>query len=140
MILYHYTCIEHRDAILREGITRGDVPTSETNGINAVWLTQSQIPEAQKWGTGGIEVLTDRTARILGSVRSSDQTFLRAGDTVEFPNKTAVRFTVKIPPGDRHLKHWPRWARKRLAASLYDSLDKSGGGGFQREAQRFKQS
>ena len=39
MILYHFTAVEYLDAIMKEGLSRGDVPTSAAAGRNGVWLT-----------------------------------------------------------------------------------------------------
>lgn len=48
--LYHFTSQHHLAAILETGgLRRGDVPTAETTGFNAVWLTSSHNGACQLW-------------------------------------------------------------------------------------------
>jgi hypothetical protein len=48
MMLYHFTALEYLDAIKAEGLTKGEVPVSATDLLNAVWLTSDPSPR----GTG----------------------------------------------------------------------------------------
>ncbi len=52
MKLYHFTNHVWLQRILKEGISRGDVPTTRTGGYNAVWLTSQGDAAAQKWTQG----------------------------------------------------------------------------------------
>lgn len=51
--LYHFTRQGYVDPILREGITRGDVPTSPVGGYQAPWLTDDPNAGKQGWVQGG---------------------------------------------------------------------------------------
>lgn len=118
MILYHYTAREYLDAILREGLTKGDVPLSNTatyqaEGVNAVWFTTSD--NAAGHGLGEARFATEEECRLLGVPIGA-----------RFPDKRAVRITVKIPKDK--LKHWPSYARKRIEPRLYKTLADIGGG------------
>ena len=119
MIFYHYTAREYLDSILREGLTKGDVPllntaTYQAEGVNAVWLTTSRDPSGHGLGDGA-RPLTREECRMLGVPLGA-----------RFPDKRAVRITVKMPK-DR-LKHWPSYARKRIDPRLYNTLSDIGGG------------
>jgi RNA:NAD 2'-phosphotransferase (TPT1/KptA family) len=37
MILYHFTGLEFLDAIMEDGLSKGDVPTSATEGLAVIW-------------------------------------------------------------------------------------------------------
>lgn len=101
--LYHYTRPESVESILREGITRGDTPTSVIvtpdqpygAGCNAIWLsTVDRIGESHGWTNG-------------------------------CPDKTTARFTVEIPKMDNRLWLWSRFARvAKIDAETIDHLNK----------------
>ena len=63
MLLYHFTAPEYIEQIKAEGLTRGDVPTSSTEGINAVWLTSDRSPDGHGLSDG--QVLTDQERDIM---------------------------------------------------------------------------
>lgn len=117
MLLYHYTAKEYLPLILAEGLTRGDVPTSPTEGMNAVWLTSDSAADGHGL-TDGRE-LTDREKQMAG---------IAPTQSARFPNKRAIRLQVRIPQGDRNLMVWSKWARKRLNPDWYRILDEAGGG------------
>ena len=121
MILYHYTAKEYLEEILRDGLTKGDVPVSPTEGMNAVWLTTDHNSEGHGLSDG--EFLTpelrDAYARVCGHEPPGD---------LRIANKRAVRIKVMISTLDRRLEHWPSWARKRLDRGWYQTLDAVGGG------------
>jgi hypothetical protein len=123
MILYHFTAAEYLDVIQRDGLSKGDVPLAKTQGINAVWLTTDSEPEGHGLTDGHVLTADERAAwgRVFG--REPPPPGAR------FPNKRAVRITVKIPSSDKSLVHWPRWARKRLEPSWYDALNRTASGG-----------
>ena len=105
MILYHFTGLEHLDAIMKDGLSIGDVPTSSTEGKTGVWFTTDQDPA----GHGlGVEMDLPNGGRI--------------------PNKRAVRITVSIPSSDRKLVSWMKWGRKHCNPDMFDRLNRSGGG------------
>jgi hypothetical protein len=80
MILYHFTGLEYLDAIMEDGLSKGDVPTSATEGKTGVWF------------------ITDRKPRGHGLGAEMD---LPNGGRIA--NKRAVRITVAIPSSDRKL-------------------------------------
>jgi hypothetical protein len=105
MILYHFTGLEHLDAIMEDCLSIGDVPTSSTEGKTGVWFTTDQDPA----GHGlGVEMDLPNGGRI--------------------PNKRAVRITVSIPSSDRKLVSWMKWGRKHCNPDMFDRLNRSGGG------------
>jgi hypothetical protein len=120
MILYHFTCAEYMDSILREGLNRGDVPTrwnsalSETNGV---WFTTEPTPEGH--GLAEAHVYTDEERRAyyrcFGAMPAK-------GSGVA--DKRAVRIRVVIPSSDRRLVPWSKWGRKHCEPGLYDALAK----------------
>ena len=68
MIFYHYTAREYLAAILRDGMTKGDVPLSnaatyQAEGVNAVWFTTSAI--AAGHGLGEARFATQEECRML---------------------------------------------------------------------------
>jgi hypothetical protein len=46
MILYHFTGLEYLDAIMEDGLSKGDVPTSATEGKPAYGSPLIKIPLA----------------------------------------------------------------------------------------------
>jgi hypothetical protein len=50
MILYHFTGLEYLDAIMEDGLSKGDVPTSATEGKTGVWFTTDQDPAGHGLG------------------------------------------------------------------------------------------
>ena len=105
MILYHFTGREYLDAIMEDGLSIGDVPTSSTEGKTGVWFTTDQDPA----GHGlGVEMDLPNGGRIV--------------------NKRAVRITVPISSSDRKLVSWMKWGRKNCNPDMFDRLNRSGGG------------
>lgn len=105
MILYHFAGQEYLDAIMEDGLSIGDVPTSATEGKTGVWFTTDQDPAGH-----GLDVEMD----------------LPNGGRVA--NKRAVRITVLIPSSDRKLVRWMKWGRKHCNPNMFDGLNRSGGG------------
>jgi hypothetical protein len=121
MIFHHFTAVEYLDRIFREGLRKGDVPLTATEGINAVWLTTDRRPDGHGLTTGhGLSAEErDVWSQLFGKR-------LRPG--ARYPNKRAVRITVKLRRENRNLKHWPTWARKRLQPAWYQDLIRASGG------------
>ena len=118
LIFYHYTAAEYLEAILRDGLTQGDIPMSATatyqaEGVNAVWFTTSG--NAAGHGLSDTRHATKEECRLLGVPLGA-----------RFLDKRAVRITVKMPKDK--LKHWPTYARKRLDPRFYAGLSAAGGG------------
>lgn len=117
MLLYHFTAAEYLDSIREHGLVRGEVPISATDLLNAVWLTTDRSPS----GHG----LTD------GRELTDQEKLLKKLDPAlpaRFPDKRAVRITLRIPSTDRNLRHWPAWGKKRLESGWYQTLSRIGGG------------
>ena len=121
MLLYHFTAAEYIEQIKVEGLTRGDVPTSLTEGVNAVWLTNDRNPLGH--GLSDAHVLTAEERSMVERLTGQ-----RPPENARYPNKRAYRITVKVPRGDRALVPWPKWGRKRLAADWYETLSDIGRG------------
>lgn len=97
--LYHFTSFWHLPSIVKEGaLTRGDVPTSFSEGFNAVWFTTE---DSAKPGDHGL----------FSAV-----------------NKTRVRIAVDFDLNDKHLYKWTDFAAKHLEPQWAASLDETGGG------------
>jgi hypothetical protein len=114
--LYHFTCIEHLPNILAEGLTKGEVPVSKNEVRNAVNLTADKDAEGQAWSDA--RELTPEERRIHG---------IPDGEPARYPDKKAVRLTIRIPRNDRKLIKWVKWAKKRLDSEFYQQLDRDGG-------------
>jgi hypothetical protein len=117
MLLYHFTAADYLDDIKEQGLTKGVVPLSSTDWLNAVWLTTDCNPV----GHG----LTD------GREATCQEKILQGLDPAvpaRFPDHRAVRITVRIPSSDRKLRHWPAWGKKRLRPDWYRTLSRTGGG------------
>src|SRR5260221_442355 len=105
MILYHFTCSEYMEFILRDGLNRGDVPTrpcAPLSETNAVWFTTDPQPEGH--GLGEPHVLTEEERqdhfRAFGEMPPPG---------ARIPDKKAIRITVVIPSSDRRLVRWSKW-------------------------------
>jgi hypothetical protein len=121
MILYHFTALEYLEPILAEGLTKGDVPMSQTEGRNAVWFTTDPNPEGHGLSDGRPMTEAERSAysRAFGVMPPPG---------ARFPDKRRVRIQVVIPSTDRALKAWIPWARKRLDPQWMATLTRLGGG------------
>lgn len=64
MLLYHYTATEYLDSILKDGLTRGEVPISPTEVLSGVWLTGDISPRGHGLTDG--RPLTDREKAFFG--------------------------------------------------------------------------
>lgn len=118
MILHHYTCHEHLPKILAEGLSKGDVPTSATDGKNGVWFTTWNKPEGHGVGRGGVLTPVEISYyRTQGRIIS---------DGARFPNKEAIRITVMIPSSDRKLVTWTKWGRKHCEPRFFNALNRKG--------------
>jgi hypothetical protein len=95
--LHHFTATELLPAIIADGLRYGDVPTSPSEGFNAVWLTTSHKAHQQKWKEGGSL------------------------------NKTAIRLTVEIPDGDPLLLKWSTFAANVVDKTYLQALHSTGG-------------
>lgn len=123
MILYHYTSRRCLEAIRSEGITRGEVPLSDTRVLRAVNLTTDPSPIGHGLDAAG-RVVTPEEA-LMFATRFGWR--VRAGAV--FENKREARITVKLRSSDPLLRQWLPWARKRLdPAYLARLVDAAGGG------------
>lgn len=125
MILYHFTCWEHLPAILKEGLTRGDVPTSATEGVTAVWLTTDETPLGHGLSDGG-QLPREEVEELyrMGKVPSPDV-------IVETADKTEIRIAVEISSLSSRLKKWDKWAKKRLDPHWLNTLHQADGEAFE---------
>lgn len=98
--LYHFTSLWHYKTIRKEGLFRGDVPTSPYTGKNAVWFTKNPDPTFQNWKQGSVV------------------------------DKTMVRITVQFNTLTQPTLHkWTKWAKRERINKLWlDSLNNVGGG------------
>jgi len=96
LTLFHFTCHWHLDAIRREGILRGDVPITPNSGFNAPSFTTNPDPADQDWaGYPGERIPLPADEPILF-----------------FPDKRAIRITVRIPENHPRLFRWVQLVRK----------------------------
>lgn len=100
MLLYHFTSREAAAIILRDGISKGDVPTSPVGGFNAPWLTTDDRATTQAWTAGSRY------------------------------DKAAIRLTVHIDDDDSRLVRWTDLAVTLGVEDWWlKALDHAGGGG-----------
>ena len=98
--LYHFTSDSFLPSIKRDGIWRGDVPTSSEGGFNAPWLTSDGSWPDQGWA---------------------------ADSPID---KSQVRLTLQVPDEDPKLVLWSTLAREEGVDPVwYNALDQAGGGG-----------
>src|SRR4051794_28535076 len=101
-------------SIIREGLTRGDVPTRFIGPLcetNAVWFTTDSKPEGHGLGEAHVcmEEERNRHYEVFGVLPAEG-------------SRKAVRITVVIPSTDRRLVQWLTWGRRRCEPGLYDAL------------------
>ena len=100
MRLYHFTSLFHLDVVQEHGLSRGDVPVSPFEGMNAVWLTTNPSKSSQNW---------------------------KEGSAVD---KTKVRITVEIQDSDPNLHKWSEFAKQEQVPDWwYKALHETGGKG-----------
>lgn len=116
MLLYHYTAAEYLDSILKDGLTRGEVPISQTEVLSGIWLTNDISPRGHGLTDG--RPLTDREKAFFG---------VPANAPARFPDKRAVGLTVAVADDDPNLCRWSEWARGRVSREWYRRLDEVGG-------------
>lgn len=121
MILYHFTAISLLDPILRDGLTRGDVPLSPEGGMNAVWFTTDPSPSGHGLSDG-----SKLSPEMLAEVER--RTGKKFPEGIGTPDKRRVRITVVIPSRNPLLKSWLPYARRRLERSWLETLTETGGG------------
>ena len=118
MIAYHFTAIEYLESILQEGIIRGELPVSASVVQNVVNLTTDGNPLGH-----GLTDGRSLTERDIAALRSTG-TFVPDG--AYFPNKRAVRITVRVP--ESSLKRWLPWANRHLDPGWRSGMIETGGG------------
>jgi hypothetical protein len=121
MILYHYTAANRLHSIMREGLTRGDVPITPDQSLNAVWLTTDK--QSSDHGLGEARPFTEQERQLIFRERG-----VMPSEGDGWDNKREVRITIKLPTTDRNLVSWMKWGRKRLEGGWFDTLTKGGGG------------
>jgi len=104
VLFYHFTCHEHLEAIMRQGLSRGEVPITARECKNAVWLTTDPNPDGHGLSVAG--ELTDSDREMLARLGTPAPRGARCA------NKRAVRISVKIPRMHLRLVHWPKYAKK----------------------------
>lgn len=121
MLLYHFTAHDRLGSIMEAGLNKGDVPLSETTGMNAVWLTTDPAPDGHGLDAAGVldDAARYTMLRLFGELPPEGS---------RWSDKTAVRITVRLPSGDRNLKDWLPWARKRASADWLSRLHSAAGG------------
>jgi hypothetical protein len=126
--LYHCTSYYNLQCVLREGITRGDVPTGPTSGFNAVWLTKNPEPSVQAWSRR--QPLSDDELKALESMKASGTVrYVETSGIEDWElGKIGITLEVAIPSSDPRLIHWSKFARRHLNPALYRALDETGGG------------
>lgn len=99
MLFYHFTCLQHLALIAGQGLSKGDVPTSRTEGVNAVWLTASPFPDGHGLDGG---IADKRRVRLSVDLPSDD-------------------------PALRRWRDWA--GKNGVAQEWYRTLDRAAGGG-----------
>lgn len=86
MILYHFCPARMKNAILREGLTKGRYPLIESGGVafGVQWLTSERDPKKQTWATQNLISYSRTAYRLTINIPDSYQKkLLKALDWVE---------------------------------------------------------
>lgn len=126
MLLYHFTSRDNLRSILRTGLSRGVVPVSSEQRLNAVWLTADAGPGGHGLESGG-DFMTDLDRR-----EAYEWTGVMPPPGARFPKSAEVRITVDLPPGDRNLHEWLPWARRQVEPEWLAFLHPVAGGNLKR--------
>lgn len=121
MILFHFTAINRLEAILREGLTRGEIPYTPNEIGNAVWFTTDRSPAGH-----GLSDAVPVPANIRAQL--AKQHGRPIPEDLRWHDKRRVRIEVVIQSRDRLLKPWLPFARKHLERSWMNILTEEGGG------------
>lgn len=122
MILYHFTARERLASIMQNGLTTGDVPVDPSQpGLNAVWLTTDST--GAQHGLGEPRLMAEAEREAISSLRG-----VMPPPGERWLDKREVRITAFVRPGDRRLRDWLPWARKRLDPQWLRALNDAGGG------------
>jgi len=116
MLLYHFTSRGSLAAILKTGLSRGSVPLSPRQDLNAVWLTSDPGPTGHGLDSGGA-FMTDEQRQ-----QAFEWSGVMPPPGSRFPKDSSVRLTVEIDENDDNLHEWLRWARWKLPAQLIPVL------------------
>ena len=110
--LYHFTAREYLDAIMAEGLTKGEVPMDPNVIFGAVWLTSSRAPSGHGLGRG--KVLTVAEKRVMGVPDHAN---------ARMPNKEAIR--IEVDTEGLTVVPWMPWARRYLDPSWMGTLHRA---------------
>lgn len=122
MILYHYTSRANVACILKEGITRGEAPLSDTHVVKAVNLTTDPAPDGHGLDDGG-RVITEAESTTLFQKHGW---VIPAGTLIA--DKLEARLKIKLPSTDPKLKRWLPWARRHCESGYPERLSAAAGG------------
>lgn len=119
MKLYHYTGIEYVEAILTQGLSKGEVPMGPKaeDCLNGVWFTTEKTPAGHGLTDGHIPTAEER--KVMRIAPDAD---------VRFPNKRRIRMCVDIKSSDPNLTRWVRWSKTRVPQKWLKTLNNAGGG------------
>lgn len=121
MRFYHFTAEENLRGIAAEGLRFGDVPTSPTDGVQAVWLTTS--PDSAGHGLPRVSRVMTEAERAMQQARLGVP--VPAG--LFWPDKQRFRFSIDLEP-DLALAQWSEWAVLRgIPRSWRKTLERAGG-------------
>lgn len=125
MLLYHYTAVQRLEAICREGITKGELPLSQTNAPKGFpWFTTDSSSAGH-----GVPAAGELTREMI--VQRKRLGLLPADTPEDVPlqtlSKRTARITVRIPSTDRDLVHWMTWGAKHLDRAWFETLNRAGG-------------
>ena len=132
MLLYHFTSRAALPHIVRTGLSRGSVPLSPVNEINAVWLTADSDPAGHGVERSG-PLMTDAQRQ-----QAFEWTGVMPPAGARHPRDSSVRITLDIDAGHSSLEEWLPWARRRLSSEWLAQLHPVGGGGDLRRAKSWR--
>jgi hypothetical protein len=91
--LYHFTYEGALAAILSEGLTKGDVPLTQTTGVNAVWFTTDPSPDGHGVYAARTQIVTPEESAALSHCFGQH---IPAGTVIPWVDKHKIRIRVDL--------------------------------------------
>jgi len=131
----HASEVTVAEAALLAGLVKSPSSYAPTVSVERAVARRNTVLQAML-DAGAIDKATYQSARVSkpalhDTLREEEQLYLERHGKMPPAgryDKRLVRIKVRISSRDPNLKHWPRWAKKRLQPDWYEALNQTGGG------------